>query len=235
MGDTPRVLSLQSIGRIRKDRSGWDLQGYLRDMTELAQTLERELAAYQQAEMPREPHTVKVMRQCEQGLCGVPQKAVIETLIYIDALRARLARVTVERNEAKEAQERAEVEMEEIMRLRDNAEDAIQDIHIALGGGGEWKGKLPPENPPDSGDLKADTPVLAKLVLQRAESAERKLAECEKDKDKLPEKMPLPCSCYTEPHYEGCECGNYDDAHSQGYAQGWNDAIVAIAKESGHE
>ena len=36
------------------------------------------------------------------------------------------------------------------------------------------------------------------------------------------------CGCYTPPDYEGCTCGNYDDAHSQGYTQGWNDAVKRI-------
>ena len=47
---------------------------------------------------------------------------------------------------------------------------------------------------------------------------------------KLPERNELPCSCYVQPDYEGCTCGNYDDANSQGYAQGWNDCLDAIVK-----
>lgn len=41
------------------------------------------------------------------------------------------------------------------------------------------------------------------------------------------ERMELPCDCYMPPDYEGCFCGNYDDARRQGYAQGWNDALEA--------
>jgi hypothetical protein len=52
---------------------------------------------------------------------------------------------------------------------------------------------------------------------------------------KLPQKKELPCSCYVfdEEHpenYHGCSCGNYDDARSQGCAQGWNDCLEAISK-----
>lgn len=45
-----------------------------------------------------------------------------------------------------------------------------------------------------------------------------------------PKKEELPCGCYMQPDYEGCTCGNYDDARRQGYAQGWNDAIEACEK-----
>jgi hypothetical protein len=44
---------------------------------------------------------------------------------------------------------------------RDAAEDALQETHIALGGDGEWTTKIPPEAPPNSGDLLLDVPALA--------------------------------------------------------------------------
>lgn len=47
------------------------------------------------------------------------------------------------------------------------------------------------------------------------------------DKPRLPEKVTLPCDCYTGT--DGCMCGNYDDARSQGHAQGWNECLDKIA------
>lgn len=55
--------------------------------------------------------------------------------------------------------ERAELQL---MEERDRAQDALQDTHIALGGDGEWVGRLPPQEPPDSGDLHLDVPALAR-------------------------------------------------------------------------
>jgi hypothetical protein len=51
---------------------------------------------------------------------------------------------------------------DELIGERDRAQDALQDTHLALGGDGEWKGKLPPEPAPDSGDLHLDVPELAR-------------------------------------------------------------------------
>lgn len=55
-----------------------------------------------------------------------------------------------------------ERELEEVMKERDHAQDVLQDVHIVLGGDGEWKGRLPPQEPPDSGDLHLDVPALAR-------------------------------------------------------------------------
>lgn len=62
---------------------------------------------------------------------------------------------------------------------RDAAEDSIQETHIALGGDGEWCAKMgsAADVPPNSGDLNADTPELARIVMARAEAAERESAE----------------------------------------------------------
>lgn len=57
---------------------------------------------------------------------------------------------------------RHERELDEAMKERDYAQDVLQDVHIVLGGDGEWKGKLPPQEPPDSGDLHLDVPALAR-------------------------------------------------------------------------
>ncbi len=49
---------------------------------------------------------------------------------------------------------------------RDDAQDALQAAHLALGGDGEWVGRIPPQSPPDSGDLRLDVPALAKERMQ---------------------------------------------------------------------
>lgn len=49
----------------------------------------------------------------------------------------------------------------EVIGQRDHANKSLQETHIALGGNGEWCGKLPPEEPPNSGDLSLDVPELA--------------------------------------------------------------------------
>ncbi len=50
------------------------------------------------------------------------------------------------------------------------------------------------------------------------------------DAVKLPEKVKLSCSCYLPPSYDGCTCGNYDDAWNHGHDVGWNAAIDAARK-----
>lgn len=67
---------------------------------------------------------------------------------------------------------------------RDAAQDALQRTHIALGGDGEWVTRLPEPEPPESGDLRKDVPVIAAQIMQeamdaqqRAETAEAALAE----------------------------------------------------------
>jgi hypothetical protein len=54
---------------------------------------------------------------------------------------------------------------DELIGERDRAQDALQETHIALGGDGEWKGKLPPEPAPNSGDLHLDVPELAREIM----------------------------------------------------------------------
>lgn len=70
-------------------RALWDA---LLEMFKLSADIETELAVYQQAEMPDEPQN-----------CNAATYTA-----YAKKLRAHAARVTVERNEAKEAQARAE-------------------------------------------------------------------------------------------------------------------------------
>lgn len=54
---------------------------------------------------------------------------------------------------------------------RDHLEDVIQETHIALGGNGEWVGRLPMPPPPDSGDLCLDVPALAAQVVAERDAA----------------------------------------------------------------
>lgn len=48
------------------------------------------------SDTPRVPHTIKVMRLCDEGLGSIPQEAVIETLAYIDAIESELAAANME-------------------------------------------------------------------------------------------------------------------------------------------
>ena len=57
--------------------------------------------------------------------------------------------------------ERLDDDLSEVMGERDRATEALAQTHIALGGDGEWTGKLPPEPTPHSGDLHDDVPALA--------------------------------------------------------------------------
>jgi len=70
--------------------------------------------------------------------------------------------------------------LDRTMAERDAAQDALADTHIALGGDGEWVARMPQPNPPDSGDLVLDVPVLASEVLARAEKAESRVQELER-------------------------------------------------------
>lgn len=72
---------------------------------------------------------------------------------------------------------------------RDAAQDALADTHIALGGDGKWVARMPQPNPPDSGDLVLDVPVLASEVLARAEKAEARVQELERENGRLTENL----------------------------------------------
>lgn len=52
--------------------------------------------------------------------------------------------------------------LDEVMRERDEAEDAVQRAHVALGGDGEWCAKLGLACAPgETGDLRVDVPAMA--------------------------------------------------------------------------
>lgn len=59
---------------------------------------------------------------------------------------------------------RLDRQLGEVIDERDRAQDALQETHLALGGDGEWTLKVPPEEPPHSGDLHDDVPALAKMI-----------------------------------------------------------------------
>lgn len=65
--------------------------------------------------------------------------------------------------------ERLDDDLSEVMDERDRATEALAQTHIALGGDGEWTGKLPPEPTPHSGDLHDDVPALAEELRAEVE------------------------------------------------------------------
>lgn len=72
--------------------------------------------------------------------------------------------------------ERADKELEDVMLERDRWEIALSEAHLALGGDGEWVAHLPPQYPPESGDLSQDVPELARQLTNHITS-ERQLAD----------------------------------------------------------
>src|SRR5689334_606106 len=56
---------------------------------------------------------------------------------------------------------------DDLVGKRDALEDALAETHVALGGDGEWICRIPPQLPPDSGDLKRDVPELARQLQER--------------------------------------------------------------------
>lgn len=78
---------------------------------------------------------------------------------------------------------------EQLIDERDRAQDALQDTHSALGGDGEWVGRLPPQSAPDSGDLHLDVPELARERMAEmdviAEAAARASLAWEADDDTI--------------------------------------------------
>lgn len=67
--------------------------------------------------------------------------------------------------------ERIDAAMTEVMEERDRACDALLECSMILGGP-EWCGKLPPEPPPNSGDLHLDVPELCRQLVAARPSAE---------------------------------------------------------------
>lgn len=57
---------------------------------------------------------------------------------------------------------------------RDSAQDALQATHIALGGDGEWVTRMPEPDPPESGDLCKDVPVIAAQIFGEAKAAQER-------------------------------------------------------------
>lgn len=152
--------------------------------------LRAELAAYQQAEMPDEPQN-----------CNAATYTA-----YAKKLRAHAARVTVERNEAKEAQARAEADAIHVRQANENYRKENEILTRKLAEAVAWTDEDKPL--PEDAEIHAHHPVindsyktyetalrlvgakrskgalvdLVNWLLQRAESFERRLAECEKEK-----------------------------------------------------
>lgn len=81
--------------------------------------------------------------------------------------------------------------LDNVLKERDHAQDALQKTHIALGGDGEWCAKLPPEEPPESGDLHYDVPALAEqlhsqLAAQQAQAVD--ITQIIRDVAELPDR-----------------------------------------------
>lgn len=82
-----------------------------------------------------------------------------------EVAEAKLAEAEQERDAAYEAAGK-------VIDERDLREEQIEQIYAALGGEGEWRGVLPPQEPPDSGDLGADALALAHDLKARVERLE---------------------------------------------------------------
>lgn len=65
---------------------------------------------------------------------------------------------------------------DETLAERDAYSDALAEASLILGGP-EWCAKLPPEEPPDSGDLTQDVPELCRQLSAQLQQAERELAQ----------------------------------------------------------
>lgn len=72
----------------------------------------------------------------------------------------------------------AEQEIEDEIQRRDRYHDAVTEAHVALGGDGEWRAHVggSPE-PPHSGHLHLDVPVMARQLRERIAALEAELAE----------------------------------------------------------
>ncbi len=64
--------------------------------------LKSELDKYKQAELPRYPHTIKIMLQCSDGIGSILQQAITEVLSYIDEMTILFAASIRERNALRE-------------------------------------------------------------------------------------------------------------------------------------
>lgn len=115
--------------------------------------------------------------------------------------------IIAERDALRQRLESEERDCLDVMRERDWAQNCLQQTHIALGGDGEWCGKMPAEMPPDSGDLHYDVPALAREVIAdrdrlaaRCEGLEKMLRDCVTQVAKdVREEFSPPASDATEP------------------------------------
>jgi hypothetical protein len=89
---------------------------------------------------------------------------------------------------------------------RDRFESEIEDIYRALGGEGEWTAKLPPQPPPDSGDLAADALELARRLVAQLAAARAEAERLTKQVSQL-RYGHAACPClHTTPCDPDCTC-----------------------------
>ena len=109
--------------------------------------------------------------------------------------------------------ERLDDDLSEVMDERDRATEALAQTHIALGGDGEWTGKLPPEPTPHSGDLHDDVPALAE--------------ELRADNERLTDVLRR--NGFRECDIPVCNCGSWH--HVGGFAERFREIDEATADD----
>ncbi len=101
-------------------------------------------------------------------------------VMVIHDLRVYCGRAAALLLRERERADKEEREHDATMGERDRMSDALLDASMAMGGP-EWCGRLPPQEPPESGDLVLDVPVLCKEIVSRAEQAESERAALAKE------------------------------------------------------
>lgn len=77
--------------------------------------------------------------------------------------------------EAADYQPAADGSALDVIKERDELEEQIEKIYKALGGTGEWCARVPPEDPPNSGDLGADALALASRLREENEGLKQRI------------------------------------------------------------
>lgn len=105
------------------------------------------------------------------ALVAGTEAALVNARVRLTALQEALAA-------AEAAHDELEMQVEDEIRRRDLFEEAITATHVALGGDGEWRAHVggAPE-PPDSGHLHLDVPVMAGEQCKALAAARAELAE----------------------------------------------------------
>lgn len=109
------------------------------------------------------------------------RRAAAEKKLYQEAVTS--LREDLKKAESELARLHEFIDNDRTVEERDNREDQIERIYRALGGTGEWCAKVPPQPPPESGDLGEDSVALAEnLMAELSRCAFHKAFE-ESDKD----------------------------------------------------